>query len=175
LGFHDCVPNGPAGGCDGCINLSTNHENSGLLLSVDSLAPIVTELETPGFSRADIWALAVLVAADVSTPELINFTSNFRPGRKNCETVGTCRLNPSSQCASKGPDTRADFPTTIFTTHELIDFMTDHFGFNADETVALMGAHTLGRALPTNSGYEGENGWVTNPELLGKYNVTFFF
>jgi hypothetical protein len=52
---------------------------------------------------------------------------------------------------------RADFPT-IFTTHELIDFMTDHFGFNANKTVALMAAHSLGRALPTNSGYEGENG-----------------
>jgi Peroxidase len=172
LGFHDFVPNGPAGGCDDCIN-STNHDNSGLLLSVDSLAPIVTELETPEFSRADIWALAVLVAADLSTPELINFTASFRTGRKNCETVGTCRLNHSSQCASIGPDTRADFPTTIFTTHELIDFMTDHFGFNADETVILMGAHTLGRALPTNSGHGGENRWVTSHHLLGKFTAAF--
>jgi Peroxidase len=167
LGFHDCVPNGLASGCDGCINLVTNHENKGLLLSVDSLAPIVADLESPGFSRADIWALAVLVAADFSTPQSITFNSSFRPGRKNCETVGTCNLNPSSQCASNGPDTSADFPTTILTTHGLIDFMTVHFGFTADETVALMGAHTLGKAIPTNSGYEGQNGWVTDPLTLG--------
>jgi hypothetical protein len=167
LGFHDCVPNGVAGGCDGCINLVTNHENAGLLLSVDSLAPIVLELESPGFSRADIWALAVLVAAEFSTSVQISFSASFRPGRKNCETVGTCNLNPASLCASNGPDTSADFPTTILTTHGLINFMTDHFGFTADETVALMGAHTLGKALPINSGYEGENGWVTDPLTLG--------
>ena len=45
--------------------------------------------------------------------------------------------------------------------------MNDHFGFDADETVALMGAHTIGRALPENSGYEGQNGWVTDMFTLG--------
>jgi hypothetical protein len=74
MGFHDFVPNGPAGGCNDCYN-STNHDNSGLLLSIDSLAPIITELESPGFSCANFWALAVLVAADVSTFKLINFTA----------------------------------------------------------------------------------------------------
>eukprot|EP00976_Prorocentrum_cordatum_P109873 1195092-Prorocentrum_minimum.AAC.3 len=31
-------------------------------------------------------------------------------------------------------------------------------GFTEEETVALMGAHTLGRAVPANSGYDGA--WV---------------
>jgi hypothetical protein len=45
--------------------------------------------------------------------------------------------------------------------------MKDHFNFNSDQTVALMGAHTIGRALPENSGYEGQFGWVFNPQTLG--------
>jgi hypothetical protein len=174
LGFHDCVPNGPAGGCDGCINLLSNRENAGLHLSLDALDPIVFELENPGlgFSRADIWALAALVATDVSQNNLV-FSDAFVPGRLNCETVGTCRLRPTSRCAREGPDTAADFPTTILTTHELIAFMNEHFGFNVDETVALMGAHTLGKALPENSGYQGQNGWVTDMFTLGK-NIRVF-
>jgi hypothetical protein len=168
LGFHDCVPNGIAGGCDGCINLVTNHENAGLLPSLDALAPIVKDLENIrlGFSRADIWALAVLVAADMSQNNIV-FSDAFVPGRKNCETVGTCRLKPAIRCASEGPDRPADFPSTIFTTHEVINFMNNHFGFDMNETVALLGAHTLGRALPENSGYEGQNGWVTDIFTLG--------
>ena len=171
LGFHDCVPNGPAGGCDGCLNLSFNDENKGLNLSVQALAPIVSELENRslGFSRADIWALAVLVAADASQTQM-TFSDAFVPGRKTCEMVGSCVQTSTKDCATNGPDTFRDFPSAILTTHGLIDFMTERFGFNADETVALMGAHTLGKALPENSGYEGQNGWVTNRFLLGKNN-----
>jgi Peroxidase len=169
LGFHDCVPNGPAGGCDGCLNLVTHRENAGLHMSLDVLDPIVAELENTklGFSRADIWALATLVAADLSQNKTV-FSDSFVPGRKNCETVGTCRRQPSNVCSREGPDRPADFPTTIFTTHELIDFMFERFGFDVNETIALMGAHTLGRALPGNSGYEGQNGWVTDRFELGK-------
>jgi hypothetical protein len=174
LGFHDCVPNGPAGGCDGCINLVSNRENAGLNPSVDTLAPIVADLENTklGFSRADIWALSVLVAADESQDK-IKFSDEFVAGRKTCESVGTCNLRPITRCSKEGPDTFADFPTTIMTTHELLDFMNEHFGFNMDETVALMGAHTLGKALPINSGYKGENGWVTDIFTLGKAILVF--
>jgi Peroxidase len=174
LGFHDCVPNGVAGGCDGCVNLVTNRENAGLDPSIDALAPIVAELENIklGFSRADIWALAVLIAADESQDKM-KFSDAFVAGRKTCETVGSCNLRPSTKCAKEGPDVRSDFPTTILTTHQLLDFMNDHFGFNMNETVALMGAHTLGKALPENSGYEGENGWVTDVFTLGKAKHVF--
>jgi hypothetical protein len=174
LGFHDCVPNGLAGGCDGCLNLVSNKENNGLSLSVQALAPIVEELENSslGFSRADIWALAVLVAADASQSQM-TFSDAFVPGRKTCEMVGSCVQTSTTNCAINGPDTVTDFPTTILTTHQLIAFMNDHFGFNADETVALMGAHTLGKALPENSGYEGQNGWVTDRFLLGKNSLLY--
>ncbi|KAI2500768.1 peroxidase [Fragilaria crotonensis] len=162
LGFHDCLPNGVAGGCDGCLNLA-NPANFGLLPAVEALAPVVEDLEDEalGLSRADIWAYAVLVAAEVSQDDLV-FTDNFKTGRKNCEAVGTCSSSDPSVCAMDGPDTIEDFPSTSFTTHELLDYFRNHFGFNAAETVAIMGAHTMGRALIGNSGFRGNNGWVTN-------------
>ena len=170
MGFHDCLPNGDAGGCDGCMNLE-NSANFGLLPAVEALAPIVAEFESKalGLSRADIWAYAVLVAADVSQSNLV-FTGNFKVGRKNCETVGTCSSSDPNFCAENGPDVVEDFPSSSFTTHELLDYFDEHFGFNADETVAIMGAHTMGRALVDNSGFLGENGWVTNIFSLGEYS-----
>ena len=168
LGFHDCVPNGEAGGCDGCVNLS-NPANKGLRVAVDALTPIVAELEDDclGVSRADLWAFAALVAADVSQNNLI-FSDTFKVGRENCETVGTC-INDENSCATNGPDQTSDHPSNDFTTHQLIAFMNAHFGFDARETVALMGVHTLGRALPENSGFEGGSGWVVNNTHLGKF------
>ena len=163
LGFHDCVPND--GGCDGCLNLETNPANNGLRVAVDSLAPIVADLEDERVSRADLWAYAVLVAAEVSQDTHI-FTDDFEVGRLNCETAGTCSGN---NCATFGPDEEADHPSAHLTTHELLDFMDAHFGFGARETVAIMGVHTLGEALPENSGFEGELGWVENNEVLGKF------
>ena len=59
LGFHDCV-----GGCDGCVDL-TNRDNTGLKEPIEAIFPIVDKFKE-SYSRADIWALATLVAADVS-------------------------------------------------------------------------------------------------------------
>jgi hypothetical protein len=170
LGFHDCVPNGKAGGCDGCLNLS-NPSNFGLLPAVQALQPIVADLEDPilGVSRADIWALAVLVAAEVSQSNIL-FTDSFKVGRKNCETVGTCDAS-SQDCTIDGPDQETDFPSSDYTTHQLLKFMDSHFGFDSDQTVAIMGAHTLGFAFPHNSGYEGKYGWVSNAQLLGESKI----
>lgn len=145
-----------------------NPANFGLLPAVEALSPVVADFESEehNLSRADIWAYAVLVAADVSQSDLV-FTEGFRVGRKNCETVGTCSSSDPSFCAANGPDTVEDFPSTSFTTHQLLDYFRVHFGFNADETVAIMGAHTMGRALVENSGFRGDNGWVTNIFSLG--------
>ena len=167
LAFHDCVPNGSDGGCDGCINL-TNGANAGLQPAVDALAPIVRDLENAGLrvSRADIWMLAALLAAEDAQNTLV-FTDTFKVGRKTCETAGTCFNSDKSTCASFGPDESGDFPSPDFTTHQLIDFMSDHFGYSADDTVAIMGAHTLGRALPGNAGFDGK--WVTNEFALSTW------
>lgn len=102
LGFHDCVPNGNAGGCDGCVNLSgSNPENNGLLPAIAAMAPIVSDLENDalGISRADLWSYAGLVAAEASQDTLA-FTDQFVVGRKNCETVGTCTGADGDVCAT---------------------------------------------------------------------------
>jgi hypothetical protein len=166
LGFHDCVPNGAAGGCDGCVNLVSHTENNGLKIAIQSLAPIVTSLENQklGISRADLWAYAALVAAEHSQTSL-SFTDSFQVGRKNCETVGTCSSKDPIVCASNGPDQATDFPSTDVTTHGLLTFMSEHFGFNAIQTVAIMGAHSIGRALPRNSGFQ--NAWDSSNQVLG--------
>jgi hypothetical protein len=167
LGFHDCVPNGAAGGCDGCINLQTK-ANAGLLTAVQALAPIVAEFEDKviGVSRADIWSYAALLGAEVSQTEIL-FTDSFLVGRKNCEAVGTCSSKDAVFCATNGPDQPTDFPSEDITTHELVTFMSDHFGFNADQTVAIMGAHSIGRALPENTGFQGQTGWDNDRFKLG--------
>ena len=167
LVFHDCVPNGAAGGCDGCINLA-NGANFGLKPAVDALAPIVRDLENSSLrvSRADIWMLAGLLAAEDAQSSL-SFTDNFRVGRKNCETVRTCRNTSRRICASSGPDQPGDFPSPHVPTHDLIDFMNVHFGYSADDTVAIMGAHTVGRALPSNAGFDGK--WVTDEFTLSTW------
>ena len=64
LGFHDCV-----GGCDGCVDL-TNRDNTGLKEPIEAIYPIVDKFKE-SYSRADIWALATLVAADVSHSFLV--------------------------------------------------------------------------------------------------------
>lgn len=53
----------------------------------------------------------------------------------------------------------------------MIDFMAVHFGFHANETVAIMGAHMIGRALLENSRLDGERGWMNDEFDLGNYLV----
>ena len=41
----------------------------------------------------------------------------------------------------------------------MMSFFATEFGFDANETVALMGAHTLGKASSDNSGFSGP--WIS--------------
>merc|ERR1719483_1265252 len=59
--------------------------------------------------------------------------SNFEIGRTDCSD----------------PDSFEEFPDAH---HAPFQFFEDNFGFNADETTILFGAHTLGRAQLGNSG-----------------------
>jgi hypothetical protein len=52
----------------------------------------------------------------------------------------------------------------------LMDYFETEFGFTANETVALMGAHTLGRARTDNSGFNGA--WITGATSL--FNNNFY-
>ena len=66
--------------------------------------------------------------------------------------------------ATRGP--HRDLPSADLTTHGVLSYFSNVFGLTTDETVAVMGAHTLGTARRTNSGFNGTGGWVGNINLL---------
>ena len=148
LAFHDCV-----GGCDGCLN-TDNPDNAGLADIVNNLE---TVYEDNGYSallsRADFWAYAAYSALDIAVGNANTSCSGcmpelglvFKSGRVDCDTSPTTTVDvglPSSHLNYTG----------------LISFFKDEFDFTADETVALMGVHTLGSASTENSGFSGA--WV---------------
>jgi hypothetical protein len=142
--FHDCV-----GGCDGCLDLD-NPENFGLSKPVNALRDVVEEHvnSQTGLSRADIWALAGFVACDVSQDRIDFSLDDFRWwGRVDCENTGQiCRNQDGDEveCSeTKGP--HHEFPSLNILTDDLYDFFEDEFGFNEEDVVVIMGAHSIGR------------------------------
>jgi hypothetical protein len=173
LGFHDCV-----GFCDGCVDMSFI-DNLGLDVPIEALEPITAKYERLdlGFTRADIWALSALVAADYhqeqneefEESDRVNFQMQFI-GRQNCEDrfnnrcFGEDGVTQRECSAMAGPFHHLPMANTK--THDLFAFFAEEFGFSDRETVALMGAHTLGRLARENSGIEAPNGWVRDNNLL---------
>ena len=173
LGFHDCV-----GFCDGCVDMSF-FDNFGLEVPIEALEPITAKYERLdlGFTRADIWALSALVAADFHQEQneefvesdRVNFQMQFI-GRQNCEDrfnnrcFGEDGVTQRECSATLGPFHH--LPMADITTHDLFAFFAEEFGFGDRETVALMGAHTLGALARENSGIEAPNGWVRDNNLL---------
>ena len=162
LGFHDCV-----GGCDGCVDLE-NPDNNGLLEPIEEIAPIV-EVFKNKYSRADVWAMATMVSAQMSLGKLDddgNFVSEApdgitfplsHVGRKDCEGANAMGIG--------GP--KVEMPSNDLTTHELLTFFSDEFNFSTDETVAIMGPHSVAVASRTNVGFGNlgkEEGWVCHAE-----------
>lgn len=169
-GFHDCV-----GGCDGCIDMS-NGDNAGLDVTIAALEPVVDMFEHHGVTRADIWVLAALEASvwsqQTSTENTVEvsttypFTMNWI-GRPNCEDIAS---DPAVDCvdgdcsAERGP--HRDLPGPDLNTHELLDYFQTNFNFDTRDTVAIMGAHTLGELARENSGFDGPVGWTANNQFL---------
>jgi len=153
LGFHDCI-----GGCDGCVDLN-NMDNKGLDEPIDAIYPIVEKFKH-SFSRADIWAMATLVSADLALvegrPAGLQFPMRYI-GRKDCEGANAKGVG--------GPE--LDIPSNHVTTHELLDFFSEKFNFDAEETVIIMGVHAVATVHRNISGFgvEGEEfGWVFDAE-----------
>lgn len=161
--FHDCI-----GGCDGCIDLD-HKDNAGLNGVIDLLQPIVNRHAKNGFSRADVWALAATVAADVSQQpdSRVDITLKWW-GRVDCENAGQPCRGPNGEnvsCSSKkGP--HHEFPNLHMHTSDLYSFMRNQFNFNQRDTVAIMGAHTLGKIRTENFKIDGPNGWVLDNKVL---------
>ena len=164
LSFHDCV-----GGCDGCVDL-LDAKNGGLLEPIEALQPVVAAHAGPGrlLSRADIWILGAFTGIDVTQgPERIDFSLR-RVGRVNCEDANTVCRNEAGNRVPCG-EQRGPFrflPPNDITTHDLFEFFDDEFGFTVKQTVALMGAHTIGELQRENSGIDGPSGWLINNDVF---------
>ncbi|XP_013412191.1 putative ascorbate peroxidase [Lingula anatina] len=149
LAFHDCV-----GGCDGCVDFS-NADNAGLQTVVGLLDALYGDTSngiSALISRADFYALAGIVGVEVGASlqrrcgrNCVNPTPSvtFRYGRTDCDpaTVAT-----------------RSFPSGIANLTKTLQFFANEFSFTSRETVALLGAHTLGEAHRENSGFRGR--WV---------------
>jgi uncharacterized Tic20 family protein len=127
LGCHDCI-----GGCDGSIDLS-DPDNAGLQRPIRGLRPFVN-CYAEWLTRADIWALATLTAAEAMQPQGDDMLLSFP-----LEWVGRTSLEQDDT----GAEFEHEMPSVHLTTSELFQFFEDEFGFTSDEAVALMGAHSV--------------------------------
>jgi len=164
IAFHDCV-----GGCDGCINRN-NPDNFGFMFdSLDVMDKIYDEGYKQAMSRADFYILTGVTALEESLQfNNANLTSsylqpvrfNFKYGRCDCPT---------------SPSTTADrgFPGGHLGYQGVMDFFRQEFGFNERESVAIMGAHTLGGASGAKgSGFDGF--WKENGVAASRLNNRYY-
>ncbi|KAG0524181.1 hypothetical protein BDA96_07G188200 [Sorghum bicolor] len=129
------------GGANGSIRYEeeyTHGSNAGLKIAIDLLEPI--KAKNPKITYADLYQLAGVVAVEVTGGPTVEFI----PGRRD-----------SSVCPREGrlPDAKKGAP-------HLRDIFY-RMGLSDKDIVALSGGHTLGRAHPDRSGFEGA--WTKEP------------
>ena len=129
LAFHDCV----GGGCNGSVDI-TDPDNAGLDEPIESLIPLVDCFAPQNLTRADIWVLAALqsmeLLQDTESEDDVLVTFPFQYyGRSSMDymEIGNGEVMPGAH----------------FTTSEVLQYFNDTFGYTTQETVAIMGAHTL--------------------------------
>lgn len=155
LVFHDAAGEG---GPNGCLDFVNTHDHRGLETAVSQLDTFYRQNSLSGtISVTDLWILAGAVAIEYasnssgsagSVLETLPATPGglvlpFRYGRYD-----------SSSCNDSGL-----LPTADYDWAKMKELFVERFGMSVAETVAIMGAHSLGRAEWKNSGFEG--GWVT--------------
>ena len=108
-------------------------ENAGLEVPIEALRPIVECYSEPtsGLTRADIWALAGLTAAEHMQDDDDGVIYSF-------EYYGRSSL--PNEMSGKDGDI---MPGNHLTTQGLLDYFNETFGFSTRETVGIMGVHTL--------------------------------
>lgn len=173
LGFHDCV-----GGCDGCVDMG-NADNAGLEVPIARLQAAFQGYDgLQELTRADIWALATLVSARFSSASSsVSYSFDFY-GRTPCEKSQHCEgIDCGNDPSRKGPPRVLPGPNGDTTT--VLTYFKDNFGFNDTQTVALMGAHGIGKTHRENSGFGRDDavGWVYNNNRLnnGYYTMLVGF
>jgi len=146
LAFHDAGTfdkyDPTSGRSDGCVDLSSA-DNAGLEMLIDLLAPVVTS--HPEMSRADVWNLASNLAIRASLPNGVTLDIPLRYGRSDA-------LDAKSSCSVTDAN---KLPSAELSHQHTTDVFVERMGFTQREVTALMGAHTLGRADASASGYDG--------------------
>lgn len=144
-----------AEGCNGCIDLQ-NPDNAGLLLPMGRLCDMCGYYSSV-LTRADCWALAALTAVELSQPNQDNIVDFelFHVGRPTCMDGNLLGDSPSET---------AVFPSPHLTSDDLVNYFADEFSFSPNETVAIMGAHTLGTMSNARSGFSGA--WVHGERIF---------
>ena len=155
LAFHDAAEYLSGAGdnfrADGCVDL-TKGDNGGLAAVIDGVQPYYLA-HCSVFSRADFWYLAAVVSLNLAEPSG-TYDVPFNFGRED-----------ASSCVYTGgrlPDAEGGFG-------EVRRVFIDNMGLTMTESIALLGAHTLGRTETANSGYNGP--WVT---ATNRFDNQFF-
>mmetsp|Transcript_55931 Transcript_55931/g.93159 ORF Transcript_55931/g.93159 Transcript_55931/m.93159 type:complete len:384 (+) Transcript_55931:52-1203(+) len=176
--FHDCAgqredvltPIARNSVCDGCIELDDKHNTGIEELAIDPLEDIYNDSPNQWQSRmnrADFWAAAATIA--VQYAHALSNSGDALPnipffiGRESCSTSPDAEVNSG----------RYHLPYKTFPNENggwLANFawFRDNFGFNAQQTVAIIGAHTLGRMHSAFSGHGSGRGtpWVGGSDEL---------
>ena len=155
LAFHDCIGKGR---CDGCINLQ-NIKNKGLEAYTPALENLYQRYKRK-ITRADLYAFAGVVTANYASSNTSDVFDHrkFRVGRRDCSRNGI------------ETDLKESFPDpNMQNVNEVWAFFKQAFDLSLKETVALMGAHTLGKMRTKNSGFEGP--WIADVVQEGGANI----
>ena len=150
LSFHDAGTWSQSelnGGPDGCI-LLTEPDNGGIAEIIAGIEDLYIEW-SDRISRADFWALAANAAIIEATPAGAIADVPFRWGRVD---AASCEFDQG-----RLPDSEQGY-------NHVMDWAVDQLGLTMRDVVALMGAHTLGRTDPANSGYDGP--WVNDEAVF---------
>eukprot|EP00667_Euglena_gracilis_P009043 EG_transcript_9176 len=118
--------------------------NRGLGPAREFLEPLLAQF--PNVSHGDLWVLASYTAVEyMGGPHIA-----FQPGRVDALDGAACPPDGRLPSAELG----ADHVRAVF----------GRMGFGDREAVALLGAHTVGRMYPNNTGYDGV--WDNTPEVF---------
>lgn len=157
LVFHDAFGGGGpqgAGGMNGCIDFTTT-DNRGLEEVVGQLDTLYAPFSDQ-ISKADFWLLAANLAIRYATTTTTSGRP-FPPGVPASPGVLSLPFRFGRQ-----DDTTCDdhgrLPSAGFSWSNMTAMFVDRIGLTVTQFVALLGAHTLGRAQAANSGFEG--GWT---------------
>lgn len=147
LAFHDAGTWDPSktnkGGMDGCA-CDLKEANKGLDYIKELLAPVYNKYKSK-LSLADFWVICGNAAVKASVPAAnAPLAVGFKYGRADVDC---------SQCTLAVADR---LPNENFSADHVMEVFRDRMGFSQAETVALMGAHSLGKMEPHNTGYAGK-------------------